>query len=522
MVQPVRLRGLLNLLHLVTASLSPCQVALVGKIVNFGDGTNISSDYLTGGSTHSVVILADTINYAGTSVVTANGSGQDSNDPGAVLMEGFTSGTTKVQFVGASGATISLGANGDHTYTQVYADAISFATGAVTLHSEGTTDHSVYLTNINPTSSSDTLTVPSGSLTLNASGKDGAGGTIGINVGAATINSAKFTLNANGSATGDGAGGTITFNSLSPVDFSKATVTAKGSGTGAGGSFTGSTVQGASGAFFKVNSVIKVDAGSGSDVGIQDGTISLNGVPCGQWKAGTGTGNTSWPQSYWDCANPTSPNEYEKAMAASTSVLPSAFITTLGNKKVPLYIFNTNANFNSFFSAPKPVSNVLGGSNPTVPFAAAFESNSPDNSPYLPATIMHELGHLLDAFTSPRASSTAAFTSGYNTTISDMTGTWPTPPSPSCLDVYGNTQDGMNFCQAQPGFSPWQIFKTNYLAKPAVPSPRPELFADAFQNCSGFSIGDVVRNTAQQSKYMNGVWNYMNSTFWPTPCPRQQ
>jgi hypothetical protein len=184
-----------------------------------------------------VVIEADTIHYAGSSVVTANGAGQDSSNAGAVFVQGYTSGTTKVQFVGTAGAKLSLGADGDHTYTQVYADAISFATGAATLHSQGTTDHGVYLTNVSDTSANDSLSVPSGSLTLDASGKNGNGGVINIDVYNSNLSAPTFVWNVSGSTTNNGQGGTITYyaNSTTFPKTSALTATANGQGSGIAG-----------------------------------------------------------------------------------------------------------------------------------------------------------------------------------------------------------------------------------------------------------------------------------------------
>jgi hypothetical protein len=495
----------------ITAGGPESQVAIVGKIVDFGDGTNISSDYLAGGSTHNVVIEADTINYAGTSVVTANGSGQDSNDAGAVFVQGYTSGTTQVQFVGASGATMSLGADGDHTYTQVYADAISFATGGVTLHSKGTTDHGVYLTDVDDTATSDNLTVASGTLTLDASGANGAGGVVNVDVYKAVLNGTLITLNANGPMSGSGDGGTISFyadntsigasavikltanaasagtgnaiyadpTTANPVaisfepgtitdlylgtaagqvsfsanggsaggnggtisasltdtgSFDLATagavsasalagdsnggwvyldaylktvannaseVTAIGKGTGNGGQFVGfnHVVNG-----FDINKAIKVDAGSNTPVAQQDGSISLNGEVCGQWKIGTGTGNTDWPMTYWNCVNPTAPAQPDSQPPLLANSTNMHFIApTLGMAPVQLYVFPNSSNYYTFSNTTGPT-NVQGltvppTSSDTTMFSNIFMTgliNDQAGTDVAQETTAHELGHAYD------------------------------------------------------------------------------------------------------------------------------
>jgi hypothetical protein len=194
-------------------------------------------------------------------------------------VQGYTSGTTKVQFVGTAGAKLSLGADGDHTYTQVYADVISFATGAATLHSQGTTDHGVYLTNVSDTSASDSLAVSSGSLTLDGSGKNGGGGTVSVDVSAATVNAPTLTLNANSGTASNGNGGTINLTAASFVVGSSnvTTIDAAGDGTGNGGTITINSA----GTIDLSNSTINNDGGcSGGNGGTT--TISANVLSIGE------------------------------------------------------------------------------------------------------------------------------------------------------------------------------------------------------------------------------------------------
>lgn len=449
----------------ITAGGPDSQIVLAGKTVNFVNGTNISSDYLTGGLTHSVVIEADTINYAGTSVVTANGSGQDSNDPGAVLVQGYTSGTTKVQFIGAAGAQISLGADGDHTYTQVYADAISFATGAVTLHSQGTTDHSVYLTNVDDTSTSDNLTVTSGSLLADASGKAGAGGTVSVDVYAAVLNGDSITLNANGPATGDGNGGTINFNANSTVmgATSKGLLTANAAATGNGAASTsaisfypgsdvvlgsangefalsanGGNVSGNAGSItvnsgsgtvtvdvpttqpttvvsaiatgssglggnvsinkystrFDINASIKVDASPAESPSNFNGSMTLNGVLCQQYK--TGFAPSTWPLVYWDCTSAT-PDGIQRTFA--TNYLTTSLQTLMDDSSVTMYTLNSLGDYNSVFKPEKALPlNAVGATFeiPSTPSGYTTVFGLSSNSTRKTELAGHEFGHAID------------------------------------------------------------------------------------------------------------------------------
>ncbi len=191
---------------------------------------------------------------------------------------------------------------------------------------------------------------------LSASGdtaSSGAGGSISVtDLGSITV--ANATLNANGGGTGGDAGsvllGVYDVNAVA-IDLSTAHINAKAGTNGSngkGGQFTATFALS-----FDVNSIVKVDAGSNAAVTVQDGMISLNGIPCGQWKAGTGTGNTSWPLSYWDCVNPTDPtlNPLDQApisVANGTSL--QNIKATYGNNSVGLYVFNNQGDYQSFFA----------------------------------------------------------------------------------------------------------------------------------------------------------------------------
>jgi hypothetical protein len=344
-------------------------------------------------------------------------------------------------------------------------------------------------------------------------GSNAKGGIINIHDGGSiTVGSSNF----DASGSGDGKGGDVTLNAALPVNLVVVNVNAKAgiNGNGAGGTFTATSAKGNAGVTLRVNTIIKVDAGSNAVVATKAGTIALNGVTCGQWKTGTGTGSTSWPKTYWNCAHAI-PESYETAVPNAVLGIPSSLRNTLGIHEVPIYIFGLETDFNSFFKPGVASSGALGISDFTIPYAAVWEYVTGQNvTAYLPGNVMHELGHLTDAYTVPIASTQPGFVTATNSTISAMTGTWPMIQVPTCSQVYGSSPESVALCTNNPSRNPWEIF-TDYLGGQ---NTNTEMFANYFQACSGYPNSIIPKQAALKSTYMSSLRTYFNSTIWPGGC----
>jgi hypothetical protein len=350
-------------------------------------------------------------------------------------------------------------------------------------------------------------------------GSNAKGGTINIH-DSSTITVGTSSFDASGH--GDGNGGHVTLNAGFPVNLVDVVVNAKAgtTGNGAGGTFTATSAKGNTGIPLRVNIIIKVDAGSNALVATQAGTIALNGVTCNQWKTGTGTGSTSWPMTYWNCAHAVS-QPYEIAVSDALLGLPSSFKTKIGIQEVPVYIFDTGANFDSYFISGVTIGNPLGISNIAIKYIAVFETVlGVDYTAFMQGHIMHEVGHLIDNYTTPLPSLSTAFATAQGETISLMTGTWPDPKIPSCALVYGSSADANSLCAFYNLNNPWQVFQLAFIQ--SLAAQNAEMFAYGFQNCSGYPLSNNAANEAQQSIFMKDIWDYMNSVIWPGGCPRQE
>lgn len=347
-------------------------------------------------------------------------------------------------------------------------------------------------------------------------GSNAKGGTINIH-DSSTITAG--TSNFDASAQGNGDGGSITINTAgTAVDLSQANIKAIGgtaaNSTSKGGKVVVANSTGANGALYlDVNERIKVDGGQmlpANNTG--GGSISLNGVVCQQWKVGTGT---TIPK-FWSCATPAS----STAVPAALDSIPAGLKNNIAG--LSTLVFANAANYNTYFSTSGGFS-IPGGVLGNTPVAglnhsAVFVStgSATDYTPYLPGNMMHEVAHLLDRNIAPKPSAVVAFRNAEAATIAAMVGQWPGVQTPTCVQVYGNVP---NLCAGFPNTSPWDIFLTRYAGGQDT---HLEMFADAFQNCSGQVLFDANENTAQQSIYMKDVWTYMNTSFWTGGCPRQE
>jgi hypothetical protein len=346
------------------------------------------------------------------------------------------------------------------------------------------------------------------------SGSNAKGGIINIHDGGSIIVGSS---NFDASGSGDGKGGDVTLNAALPVNLVVVNVNATAgiNGNGAGGTFTATSAKGNAGVTLRVNTIIKVDAGSNALVATKAGTIALNGVTCGQWKTGTGTGSTSWPKTYWNCAHAV-PEAYETAVPNAVLGLPASFRSTLGTQEVPMYIFDFGASYESYFKGAS-YGGGLGVSDFTIPYAVIFEYvTGTDVTAYLPGNMMHELGHHIDNYTTPTIASAApAFVTAVNSTISAMTGTWPSPPNPTCAQVFGTSPEATSLCANWAPNNPWDTFRGALIDPQDV---YQEMFANYFQVCSGYSSSIPVKQTSLKSTYANSLRNYFHTVFWPGGC----
>ncbi|MDR3612878.1 MAG: hypothetical protein P4L53_04875, partial [Candidatus Obscuribacterales bacterium] len=396
-------------------------IQLAAKEVDTVDGTNLSANYTAGGDYHYVDIYADTFKYTGNVAISANGSGSASNNAASVYMQGYTTTSpTQVNIVGTTGATLNMGADGDHTYAQVDADAVTFTNGSVTMHAKGTTDNQVLLNSPSFTNTADILTLNSASVTLDASGMSGGNGGV-VQVSSNQILAAtpsRFILHADGDT--NGAGGSITVNSSADFDASNMTITADGAGTGNGGLVNLQNPTGGSDGEFDPDSIVSVDAGndlngcctaaaksgqniSPLDAASNDGKIKVSrgtsetsgGVTCQQYLLQ----GAPWPESFWDCTGkvpPALPTFYQSQAAL---MLPSTLTSKMGT--VYLHTFNTRTDEQNYFHISKPTSADAVGfthvydDRPTWAFSSVFEQDFTLKLPEQEVSI-HEMGHGFD------------------------------------------------------------------------------------------------------------------------------
>ena len=184
---------------------------------------------------------------------------------------------------------------------------------------------------------------------ISASG-DPAGSGSGNNIdisSASNMTMSGAKLNADAAGAGNSFGGSIHITTAGQVvDLSQPNtfLSAKGATNGAGGNVIISNTSS-----FDVNTVITVDAGSGTlgNLTIFDGIIQLNAVECRQWHTGY-----AYPVAYWNCVNQTTPS--------ATDQIPPSVMSNLPNNLTPnvlkmvgttLYVQIDASQFNKFFGA---------------------------------------------------------------------------------------------------------------------------------------------------------------------------
>ena len=223
----------------------------------------------------------------------------------------------------------------------------------------------------------------------------GRGGSVYISAGGVNLKTATA-INASALA-GNSDGGEIFINNVIQAVDPAATVSAIGKGTGMGGKFNAFHNPSAS-STFDVNKIIKVDGGASITTSTFDGSITLNTIPCQQFK----TGYANFPKSYWNCVN-TTPGAAEKEPALFIhNQLPN--IQSILNGKTQLYVFSDLQSFEFFFSEAAPtdfnaVTFRSGNGGTGTIYSSLFENDSAGN-PYtltiLDSHTAHEIGHAVD------------------------------------------------------------------------------------------------------------------------------
>ncbi len=477
---------------------------------------------------------------------------------------GSYSGVTGLQFTGTGNVAIdanaTTGTGGD---VSIFSDKFTFNSPTITLSANGPTSGNgnggtVYFSSSALTlSSSSTLTVTAnassvgtgnavlGDVTMNVpKAIQFYPGSVGLNIGTATgVGQVSFSakggsaggnggtilvssspvniktanaLNASALA-GNGNGGEIYFYSyVSSLDPSS-TILAQGFGNGTGGKFTAYYANGTD--TLNINNIIKVGGGTTLSAGGLDGRMKLNNITCQQYRIGA-----SWPNAYWNCANPDSQTTRETSLKDGVTVLPPTFKTSLSGTNI--YIFTKAADYNTFFAPMTTVGiEARGYSISSKKLAMVFEqkgSAGDDITLFLKGALNHEMGHLVNAFNG-NPQGTAGFISAYTADMNNMKGNYPTlPQSPTCMQVFNE----MNFCNNRSADgNPWITLSAVYIGTQPVDS---EMFAFAFQTCSGFTVYDLPLNNAEFTNrynisppnlgYMANVNTWMNG-YWPGGCP---
>lgn len=212
------------------------------------------------------------------------------------------------------------------------------------------------------------------------------GGAITVTATSVGFTAANQSVRAEGAGSGEGGSIAFTTGSTFNPTASNATLNARGGASGKGGTITLSHT-----ANFDVNQYLFVDSGSSAAVTVQSGTLVLNGITCGQWK----TGNGSWLEAYWSCANPTAPNVGDLAIRDAADGL-GAVKNLFDTNGVRLYVFLNGTDYNTFFTVTSAAATDAGFTRNmgTKTYSAVFRNNGailPTNT--LKEITVHELGH---------------------------------------------------------------------------------------------------------------------------------
>lgn len=329
-----------------------------------------------------------------------------------VKADGPTSGNGNGGIVVASFESVTLGAD---SKANISADAASAGTGNATSTAITFLHHG----------SDIVLGTGKGDFEFSAKGGQTGGDAGKVSITGTTGNiRVRNVLAVDASAPGQaGKGGTIELLSDNVRFVTPATgidpvvsLNAKGSVTsGEGGRITVINAKQTGGVPINVNARMKVDGDESNNIGIFDGSISINDVTCQQFKT-----SFDYPKTYWDC---TAGAQAGNGVASAANSLEPQLKNILGNRtavtpanpSVHVYVMPIVGSFLHYFGAQAPVTGTDGiyglGINP-IRVAAAFVKVKTGNgqiqatAPFPPATsgsptilkaaMVHELGHHLD------------------------------------------------------------------------------------------------------------------------------
>lgn len=470
-------------------------VAFTGNDAVLLDASAEPGQSSTGGD---IVMTVDKVTMdAPTFTASANGPSSGNGDGGKIdIQTGFSSGSG-FALNATSIASFNANAASNGTGNAVYSEIDSGDPQAI--HFFAGLERTIK------------LGIGEGMFSFSAKGGEngGVGGSIWIGSTTAVFETANAVI---ASATaGDSKGGTVEIIANTSYDntITDPFITATGWGSGIGGR---AVIYEHNITNFDVNKYIKVDGGDSLVIGAGNdfGRIRMNSITCQQRTTGQG----DWPYAYWNCANPDESLQVELDMVTAVVGLPNGtgqFRQTLGAHNPQLYVMTSGYDWLGYFG--EDIGQPIGFTNTTdfeTYVSVVFEfTESTDQSNFLPGNMMHEIAHLLDAYTNTTA--TNGWTTKSAMTESDLKGTWPNPQSPTCMQVFNN----QNLCNAYANTSPWAILNQQYMGgQPA----QLELFAFAFQNCSGYPVYAAPLNTAEQSTYMRDIYDFMDQTYWPGGC----
>jgi hypothetical protein len=380
-----------------------------------------------------------------------------------------------------------------------------------------------------------------GTFNLSANGGKTAGnaGKVVVNAGNMVVQNILAISAYSLSTTGNGGDVQIIDQSANPsvnFTFSTAPVAAikaiGGTNSGMGGKvLVNKAFSDTAGQAINVNADIKVDGGSTLDTSEFEGSISLSGILCQQWK--TATGSTTFPNTFWDCVTPTSPN---RAPAAAAASLETGLKTLLGktkstaNPSVQIYNMGIYTDYQTFFGLPvSQKRGIYGVSLTSIRISVAFQNvysvvdgsvksaASVSGSPTIMAgSIVHELGHQLD-FIWGNLSQAPAF---YNLRAPDFT-FMDTDPNTGmarpCTQVFDNS-----ICQNYVGKTNSFIFVTEFPSNANGTNPPDhngdaEVFVEIFEHLESvrngtFSVDPFLEQPLgflpQESAYVQNLINH--------------
>lgn len=246
-------------------------------------------------------------------------------------------------------------------------------------------------------------------LSANGGANGGDGGTVTIAVSHVLLKEATshdYSIGASALAADGKAGEILSYGTITAVD-TNAKVRAKGHGSGDGGKFTSwyyiPTIN------FNVIKHIEVDGGSSIDPSDFDGSMTINGVTCQQWKLHS---EDLFTDTYWNCANPASPQASDEipVEAARALIANSTTTAALTSSTVRIFVHTNYATHNAFFNdvatAQEPGYTFREPNTAGVPVIVSVQKNCTDclghTGPYaftdkeFKELTMHEVGHAID------------------------------------------------------------------------------------------------------------------------------